>query len=190
MEDKDKEVVQKLAEDILKECSDAEKVYDVPLLIGHRVRCKITGYRGVVVVKALNLYRVPQYHVVSRSTDGGNRVNNSVVFDAIQLEVLDPKPIFQVEEPTDLKFKLGDKLIDTVTKYKGVAVSVEFHMNGCIRWKLSSEHIQGDKTSMTNAIFDEGSLVPFSDSSPSLSPNPPTPNRGCSSYENVESSAY
>ena len=149
-------------------------VYDIPVEIGHEVRCKISGYRGIVVVKVNNLYRVPQFSIQAKSKFGS--MKESWLIDEIQLEVLSEKPVIEAV-PVKPKFKLGASVEDTVTGFKGVITAREDHMNGCIRYRVVNKYNEKDEQSMMQAMFDEGCVKLIK--SKKVEVNKPTPNQGC-----------
>jgi len=145
-----------------------------------KVRCKVTDYVGIVVVKQDNLHRVPQFHVQSKINTLGS-IDNSVIFDEIQLEVIDKKPIIEMKVP---KFvvQLGDCVQDSVTNFRGTMIARELHMNGCVRVKIRDEFKAGDKTSMSTATFDELSVKKV-EQKRTVKPNTKNETRGCALSE-------
>jgi len=131
------------------------EIFDVPVDIGMKVRCKVTGYVGIITVKNQNLHRVPQFCVQSKVNSIGD-VGKSVIFDACQLEVLNKEPIVKCVVP-EFKIEMGACVKDTVTNFKGTVITRELHMNGCVRLRVRNEYVPGDETTMSTAIFDEGS---------------------------------
>jgi len=162
----------------MNEMSEEPKVdiFDVPVEIGMKVRCKITNYVGIVTVKHFNLHRVPQFCVQSKVSSLGS-VGESVLFDECQLDVINKEPVIKVVEPK-YTVELGACVQDSVTNFKGTVITRELHMNGCVRIRIRTEFIPGDKTSMSTAIFDEAS-VKIVKQKETVKPTPKNTTRGC-----------
>lgn len=152
------------------------EVFDVPVEIGMKVRCKITGYVGIVTVKRFNLHRVPQFCAQSKVSSLGS-IGDSVLFDACQLEVIDKEPVVKVTVP-EFIIKLGQCVQDSVTNFKGTVVARELHMNGCVRIRVKDVFIAGDETSMNTAVFDEASIKVVKQRE-TVKPTPKSTTRGC-----------
>lgn len=152
------------------------EVFDVPVEIGMKVRCKITDYIGVVTVKHFNLHRVPQFCVQSKVNSMGG-VGESILFDECQLEVINKEPVVKVIEPK-YEIDLGECVLDSVTNFKGTVITRELHMNGCVRIRIRAEFIPGDKTSMNTAVFDEASVKAVKQRE-TVNPKPSSTTRGC-----------
>ena len=51
--------------------------------------------------------------------------------------------------------RLGDRVKDTVTGFKGIATSRHEYLNGCVRWGVTEERIDKGKDDTKVITFDQ-----------------------------------
>lgn len=103
--------------------------------LGDQVRCKVTGFEGVVTERCTFLTGVDRLGVQPRHFGTDKELAKSEFFDECQLEVRSAGVVTPVPlEP--MLFGFGDTLKDTITGFKGKLTGSVAYLNGCRRYFL------------------------------------------------------
>ena len=62
------------------------------IVLGQQVRCRITGYRGIVIARSEYLYSSPQVRVQSETVNDSGLPKDAVWLDEEQCESVDSTP--------------------------------------------------------------------------------------------------
>ncbi len=101
--------------------------------LGWKVCDRVTGLTGIVMHTIEYAYQGEMVGVAKQELDKDGRVSEQEMFDVAQVEVIDNKPLFDAPAPEPFKFKMGDKVRDTITGYEGSVAGLATYVNGCNR---------------------------------------------------------
>ena len=133
--------------------------YEAPngVKLGQQVRCKITGFEGVVDHLCFPMADATKIGIQAPMNKDG-KMGECYTLDYMSIEILNEKPIIKPKQSKP-KFKLGDKVEDTITGLKGKIVMVIFYFNGCVHYRVQPTIPEGKKAEDYAAQkFPEGTL--------------------------------
>lgn len=130
-------------------------MYEINL--GKIARDKITNFEGTVVSVTTYLHGTDQATLQPIINKDG-KMPDTQGFDVCQLEIINETK--KVESPEfSKKLKHGQKVFDPISDYKGVILSIGYHLNGCRRIGISrSVNENKDKKLDDVQWFDEDQL--------------------------------
>jgi len=123
--------------------------------LGQTVKDLVTGFEGVAVCRADYLHGMPRVDVQPPIKKDGS-VPDEHAFDESQLVIIKKTPMMKILKAKQL-IKLGQKVIDPVTDYQGIAFGRAVYLNGCSRICVASKHKEGEKYK-SGVWFDEPQL--------------------------------
>ncbi len=133
--------------------------YEAPngIKLGQKVRCKITGFEGIVDHLCFPLHDACKVGIQAPMAKDG-KMGECYTLDYMSIEIVDSKSVIKFKQSKP-KFSLGEKAEDTITTMKGTVVMVIFYMNGCVHYRLQPVVPEGKKAEDYAAIkVAEGSL--------------------------------
>ena len=101
------------------------------ILLGSKVRCRLTGFTGMVDSRATYLYGCDRYCVQPRVGEDG-KMPDSQMIDEPLLEVLEAPTIAGQPAPPPA-FALGSAVRDPIRDMVGTATGRAVYLNGCAR---------------------------------------------------------
>jgi hypothetical protein len=125
------------------------------LNFGDKVKDKVTGATGVIVIKTQRLSGNVRYNVQPCELKEGSPVS-SFDIDEDALEVIAPATDPRPDRP--FKFNIGDEVKDKWSDLKGVIMAREDHQYGCIRYGVHPRAIVKGKIAQGYSI-DESAVV-------------------------------
>lgn len=102
------------------------------ILLGQRVREKLTGFEGIAVMSSLNLVGIERISVLSGIGKDG-KMGEEFGFDINQLEVTDEKQVLKPKTPPKPRFQFRELVRDPITGYEGRVTVRSIHINGCVK---------------------------------------------------------
>ena len=110
------------------------------LKLGQKVKCEISGYVGYVTIIGEHITGCTRIEV-SREGERGSKSADSEFFYPQQLHIDEEETKWTEMAPPDedLRVKMGQKVIDTVTKCEGYVVIINRHLFNCPQVALSPE---------------------------------------------------
>ncbi len=133
--------------------------YEAPngIRLGQKVRCKVTGFEGVVDHLCFPMADATKIGVQAPMQKDG-KMGECYTLDYMTIEILESKPVLKAKQSKP-KFNLGDKVEDTITSFKGKIVMVIFYFNGCVQYRVQPIIPEGKKAEDYAAQkFPEGTL--------------------------------
>lgn len=127
---------------------------NVSALLGYNVTDKITGLKGVITAVAEFLYGPQRIGITPSKMSKGEPVE-ALWLDKARLKV---GKLHTEVGALPLTVKLGDKVKDTVTGFKGIATGRYTFLNGCIRIEVTPEELKDGKP-IEHVVFDEQRLT-------------------------------
>lgn len=105
--------------------------------LGDKVKDKITGFEGIVVSHTVFVAGCERIGVQSQELHEGKPVSVQL-FDAPNLNIIE-KNVISTPEFEKNKISMGDRCVDTITKFKGIATSVTQEITGEQRIGITPE---------------------------------------------------
>jgi len=125
--------------------------------LGHYVRCKVTGFRGLVDHISYYPHQARRIGVTPDSLDKDGNAKDDRMFDEVVLEILKKPKLIDVKIPKP-KFAFGQKVKDSMTGFKGKVTGHAFYINGCTRCCVQSEWNKKESKFDSGMWFPEGQL--------------------------------
>lgn len=136
------------------------------ILLGQKVKDLVSGAEGVVTQVTQYLHGCPRVGVQGQ-VDATGKIPDVQDIDLPQLEVIDENQVIKVtfEKPV---IKLGAKVLDPVSGFKGTAIGVCEFINGCRRIGVQAKYDPTSlvKDSLANIWFNEFQLEIVEDVKP------------------------
>jgi DNA-directed RNA polymerase subunit E'/Rpb7 len=121
--------------------------------LGQKVRCKVTGFTGIVDHIAVYQFGCRRVNIQPPIKKDGT-LPESQLFDEPQLEVLKEKQIISVEVP-EQKFEFGQTVKDPISGVIGKVTGRAIYLNGCARVEISLKYNQKTNNYATNWLAEE-----------------------------------
>ena len=125
---------------------------DARIELGCLVKCKITGFQGIVVGEFEYLNGCVRLAVASQELKDGN-VQERQTFDAEQVEFVG----VGIKSPRfACKFELGDIVMDKITKFSGIVVCVAYWLSTHTSMEVQSPTLGKDGAPLKLQNFNSG----------------------------------
>lgn len=112
----------------------------------------VTGYVGIVESRSSYLHGCDRYGLQAKMKDDGT-IPVSLMVDEPQLKIFDDDQVIKISEPEQI-IKLGLKVRDSVSGFKGISLGRVVYINGCARICISPKHDKDGKL-IQSSWFDE-----------------------------------
>lgn len=111
------------------------------ILLGQKVRCKVSGFTGVVDHMAVYPFGCRRVNVQPEANKKEKTLPESQMIDEPQLEVIDKKQVMSVVIPT-AKYAFGQKVREVFSGFEGKITGRALYLNGCARVEITGSYDQ------------------------------------------------
>lgn len=127
--------------------------------LGDVVRCRITGYQGVVLARTDWMNNCPRLTVQAREVKDGKPVD-ACAFDEPDLDFVEASSL-EIIPPARPKrpLELGDTAKDRVTGLEGIVVAITTWLNGCSRVNIKPRTLDKEGRPVESSTFDEKDVL-------------------------------
>jgi uncharacterized protein YodC (DUF2158 family) len=115
------------------------------LNLGDEVKDIVTGYKGIIMYRCHWYHNSDTYGVKSQILKDGIP-KQTVTFDDAELVLVKANKVkIENDKTPNFKFKLGDKVKDNLSKFKGIIVSQTQWISNCNHYAIESGEVNSGK---------------------------------------------
>lgn len=145
------------------------KIEEVKL--GQKAKCLISGLEGVIDHKVYMMAGGDKVGI--QPLGDGSKLLDGYAVDVNTITITDTKPIIKTKESKP-KYELGAKVKHTITPMTGTVTGYAAYLNGCIRYRVTSEEYNKEKHEVLSVFVDEAMLELIQQPKPEKTPRTKT----------------